>query len=96
MEGYKLTQDAEKDLQGIYVYGVAQFGEKRADIYYDELFDRFEEIARNPYLYQDVSHIRNGYRRSVCGSNSIYYRMVGNMVEIVAIIGQQDTGRRLL
>ena len=30
------------------------------------------------------------YRRSVCGVDSIYYRIVGNTVEIMRILGQQD------
>jgi toxin ParE1/3/4 len=37
-----------------------------------------------------VDDIRAGYRRSVCGIDSIYYRVQGDSVEIMAIIGQQD------
>jgi len=44
----------------------------------------------NPILYQAVDEIREGYRRSVCGVDSIYYRVDGNTVEIMAIFGQQD------
>jgi toxin ParE1/3/4 len=40
--------------------------------------------------YQAVDEIRKGYRRSVCGVDSIYYRIKGDDVEIMAIIGQQD------
>jgi toxin ParE1/3/4 len=41
-------------------------------------------------LYQTVDDIREGYRRSVCGVDSIYYRIVGDTVEIMCILGQQD------
>jgi toxin ParE1/3/4 len=41
-------------------------------------------------LYQAVDDIREGYRRSVCGVDSIYYRVDGDIVEIMAILGQQD------
>jgi toxin ParE1/3/4 len=34
--------------------------------------------------------IRDGYRRSVCGVDSIYYRVDGDTVEIMCILGQQD------
>lgn len=37
-----------------------------------------------------VDDIRPGYRRSVCGVDSIYYRVVGDVVEIIRILGQQD------
>ena len=30
------------------------------------------------------------YRRSPCGADSIYYRVDGNDVEIMSIIGRQD------
>jgi len=44
----------------------------------------------NPILYQAVDEIREGYRRSVRGIDSIYYRVDGDTVEIMAIFGQQD------
>jgi len=53
-------------------------------------FERFELLAEQPYLYQAVDDIREGYRRSVCGVDSIYYRVDGDTVEIMSIIGQQD------
>lgn len=90
MGSYRLTEDAKDDLRRIYRYGVKKFGETQADLYYDALFMRFEEIADNPYLYQAVDHIRKGYRRSVCGVDSIYYRVVDEVVEIISILGRQD------
>ena len=48
-------------------------------------------IAIDPYLYPAVDDIRDGYRRSVCGVDNIYYRVVVGGVEIVRILGRQDT-----
>ena len=90
MGNYKLTEDAKEDLRYIYRYGVKEFGESQADFYYDTLFKHFEKIADNPYLYQAVDHIRKGYRRSVCGVDSIFYRVVDDTVEIISILGRQD------
>jgi toxin ParE1/3/4 len=42
-------------------------------------------------LYPAADEIREGYRRSVCGVDTIYYRVVDDAVEIMAIIGRQDT-----
>ena len=77
-------------MRRIYRHGVREYGNALADQYYDALFDRFEELAEQPYLYQAVDEIREGYRRSVCGVDSIYYRVEGDTVEIMAILGQQD------
>ncbi|WP_460205976.1 type II toxin-antitoxin system RelE/ParE family toxin [Scytonema sp. NUACC21] len=75
----------------MYFYGLETWGEAAADQYYNDLFDRFEQIAAQPYLYPSVDFIRKGYRRSVCGVNSIYYRIENDVVEIMAILRSQDT-----
>ena len=90
MGTYRLTENAEEDLRRIYRRGLREYGEAQADEYYNALFDRFEQIAEQPFLYPAVDDIREGYRRSVCGVDSIYYRIEGETVEIMAIIGRQD------
>lgn len=90
MANYKLSPNAENDLYRIWLRGVNDFGEAQADKYYNAFFDRFEQIAESPCLYQAVNHIREGYRRSVCGSDSIYYIVTGDTVKIMNILGQQD------
>ena len=95
MANYTLAKKAKNDLNRIYDYGCDTWGEAKADEYYNALFDRFEEIADRPYLYPPVDFIREGYRRSVCGEDSIYYRIEDGGVEIVAILGSQDTDTAL-
>jgi toxin ParE1/3/4 len=90
MASYRISENAKADLRRIYRHGVREYGDALADQYYDAFFDRFEELAEQPYLYQAVEEIREGYRRSVCGVDSIYYRVEGDTVEIMAILGQQD------
>lgn len=92
LEAYtlRLSSVAEADLDAIYEYGLAQWGERQADAYFDALLARFEQICQNPFLFAAVDHIRPGYRRSVCGAHSIYYRVEARSVEIMALIGRQD------
>ena len=90
MGTYRLSEHAKEDLRRIYRRGLREYGEAQADEYYNALFDRFEQIAEQPFLYPAVDDIREGYRRSVCGVDSIYYRIAGDTVEIMAIIGRQD------
>jgi toxin ParE1/3/4 len=54
------------------------------------LIARFEELAENPRLWQAVGHIRPGYRRSVYGRHSIYYRIAPDTIVIMRILGRQD------
>jgi toxin ParE1/3/4 len=91
---YKLTAEAKEDLRNIYHYGFMTFGELQADKYFLALMDRLDEIAENPYIYPKQDDIRQGYHRGVCGVDSIYYKVSADSVEIIAIIGRQDIGRR--
>jgi len=90
MFDYRLSANAKEDLKRIYVYGLAEFGEQQADKYFYGFFSMFDKIAASPYLYQSVDHIRVGYRRCPCGSDSIYFRINGTNVEIMSILGGQD------
>ncbi len=90
MVTFKLNEEAEEDLERLYEHGILSFGLDQADRYYDGLIEHFYKLAENPYLWQAVDSIRLGYRRSVYGSDSIYYRITGNTVEIMRILGSQD------
>ena len=94
MGNYKLRDEAEADLIRIHQWGVRHHGEEQADRYFAAFFDHFEQLAEQPLLYP-VSDIREGYRRSVCGKDSVFYRIDGETVEIMAVIGQQDTDQWL-
>jgi toxin ParE1/3/4 len=48
-----------------------------------------------PYSFESVDYIKPGYRRCVCGVDNIYFRMNGEWVEIMAIIGRQDLDQLL-
>lgn len=87
---YKLSHEAKRDVARIYWRGVEAFGEEQAIRYFEALIQRFEGIAQAPYLYPAVEHIQEGYRRSVCGVDSIYYRLTGDTVEIMRVLGRQD------
>ena len=96
MVAYKLNEEAEQDLDRLYEYGVISFGLDQADRYYDGLIERFCELHDNPHLWQAVDYIRARYRRSVYASHSIYYRIDGDTVEIMRILGKQDIKYELM
>ncbi len=90
MANYKLSNEAKDDLIRIHHYGVEKFGEKQAEHYFNTFFKYFELIAERPLSFQSVDFIKKGYRRCPCGADTIYYRIVDDIVEIMAIIGWQD------
>jgi toxin ParE1/3/4 len=86
--GYKFSHEAKMDLARIYWHGVKTFGEHQAENYIEKIIQRCNEIAETPYKYQSVEHIREAYHRSVCGVDSIYFRIHGEMIEIMRILGR--------
>ena len=90
MAKYRLSNNALEDLLRIHQYGIEQFGEVQATRYIDAFFEHFEIIASNPYSFEAVDYVRVGYRRCVCGVDSVFYRIQDKSIEIMAIIGKQD------
>jgi len=90
MANYKLSNEAKADLIRIHHYGVEKFGMVQADKYFDAFFEYFEIIAQRPFSFESVDYIKKGYRRCVCGVDSIYYRVENGIVEIMAIVARQD------
>ena len=95
MASYRLNREALEDLDRLYEHGVLTFGLRQADAYFDGIVNRFQKIADQPELYPAIDHIRQGYRRSVYRSHSIYYRIDPDEIVIVRILGQQDTDKAL-
>jgi len=90
MAKYRLSNEAKEDLIRIHQYGVEKFGMAQADKYFDAFFEYFEIISQRPFSFESVDYIKEGYRRCVCGSDSIYFKINEDTVEIMAIVGRQD------
>ena len=90
MANYKLSNEAKRDLKRIHQFGIARFGLKQADKYFDAFFEYFDIIANNPLSFETVEYYGHGCHRCVCGSDSIFYNIQNDSVEIIRIIGQQN------
>ncbi|SNR60106.1 toxin ParE1/3/4 [Lutibacter agarilyticus] len=92
MTNYRLSNTAKENLIRIHHYGIKTFGERQADKYFNSFFEYFDVISKNPYSFDSVDYIKIGYRKCVCGSDSIYFKINENdkVVEIMALIGRQD------
>ncbi len=90
MHKYFLTRVAKEDLWRIYEFGVYKFGEVQAEKYFNMMHDCFDKIAANPYMFPETIKNKNTYRFCVCGVDTIYYKINGDVIEIITIIGRQD------
>ncbi len=92
MSKYRLSKVAKEDLIRIHQFGIKRFGITQADKYFETFFKYFDLIAEQPFAFEAADFIKPGYRRCVCGSDSIFYRVENDIVEIMTIIGKQDLG----
>ena len=95
MVNYRISPQAQADLYRIWLYGLEHWGIDKADQYQADFVERFKQLAAQPFLYAVIDDIGKGYRRSVCGTDSIFYRIDGDRVEIMTILGQQDLDKWL-
>lgn len=85
-----ITVEADQDLDALYNDGYQTWGEAQADKYYDAILAHFDVLCDNPYLFRAVDEIREGYRRSICGKHSLFYRIVGDTVEIMGLVKNEN------
>jgi len=55
---YQLTNAADEDLYDLYSYSFVEFGEHRADAYFESLENCLQRLTENPKLGMDVSGLR--------------------------------------
>lgn len=90
MYSYKLSIEAEGDIIRIFEYGMGQFGVLQAAKYYEMLYECFNKIALNPFMFPANTNYKKIDRYCVCGVDTIYFNINGNEIEIITIIGRQD------
>lgn len=87
MKRYKLTLEAQRDLQGIARYTKRQWGKKQRDQYIGRLKLRIEWLAENPRLGKRRFEIFDGLYSFPEGEHLIFYRTLADRIDIVGIPG---------
>ena len=90
MYKYKLSLEAEEDIVRIFEYGFYRFGMNQANNYYNMLFDYFDTIASDPFMFPETIKNNSKYRFCICGVDTIYYKINEDEIEIITIIGRQN------
>lgn len=91
MADYRLSATADDDLHRLYIYGVLNFGLEQTECYTAGLIEHFGTLSSAPLLYRAVDEIRTGYRRSVYHAHSVYYQVDDDEIEIVRVLGRENT-----
>ena len=95
---YKISQEANWDLENIWLYTYENWSVEHADRYFDLIMDEIEYLAENPKFGKDYGRVRKGYFRSKIKSHFIFYKINQKQekIEIIRILHQRmDINSRL-
>ena len=98
MMKFKISKEASKDLEEIWIYTFENWSIEQADYYFNLLMNEIEFIAKNPKSGKDYSQIRKSYFRSKVKSHFIFYKInsIQKKIEIIRILHQRmDIDKRL-
>lgn len=83
---YELSQEADKDLEGIFDYTAHKFGFDQAVIYVSDFERVFTHLSDNPKLGRERKDIRAGLRSLVKESHIVFYRILDGRIRIVRVL----------
>ena len=85
---YKISIQAENDLEKIWLYTFENWSIEQADRYLKLIFNEIEYLCSKPKSGSDFSNIRKGYWRSKVNSHFIFYKIniKQNQLEIIRIL----------
>lgn len=85
---YHISNEAESDLEKIWLYTIENWSLEQADRYLNLIFDEMEYLCIKPYSGFDFSGIRKGYWRTKVKSHFIFYKINSkqNKLEIIRVL----------
>lgn len=85
MKRYRLSLHAKKDLKSIYRF-IAERNESAAGSLRKTFYEKFELLAKHPFLGEACDHIVNGLRMFPAGNYIIFYRTGPSRLEILHVL----------
>ncbi len=82
---YKVSPVAQRDLVNIYVRGIREWGESKAEEYQLKLISSFRSLAENPDMGHGVS-IRPQLQRHELNPYVIFYRKFSYGIRIARVL----------
>jgi len=82
---YSIHQQAQDDLESIWVYSNQEWGAEQADKYIRSLLSRFTWLSENPQLGKQRAEIKPDYYRFPEGMHLVFYKIARNGIAIIGI-----------
>jgi toxin ParE1/3/4 len=93
---YRLSDKARADLTGIWRFTAAQWGPLQADSYLDAIFERFAWLAGNAAFWHPMDDLAPGLCCYPHARHVIYFRLIGQRLDIVRVLhGRMEASRHL-
>jgi toxin ParE1/3/4 len=90
MATYRLSAEAEADLDGIVEYTIETWSQAQSDRYLIQLRTRCQQLADTPQLDRTFDEVRPGLLRANQGSHMILYRRdFGAGIRVVRVLHQR-------
>lgn len=90
MNQYRVSEDARKDLNEIWLY-IAEDDEVGADRFIQALVSRFPLLASHPEMGRERKELSGDLRSHAFGNYIIFYRLTQSGIEIARVLhGARD------
>ena len=89
MTAFLLSPRAQADLDEIWTYSAARWGEDRTERYIRDLWRTFERLAEDARIGRSCDEIRPGYFKCPAGSHVVFYRRDAGIVDVVRILHER-------
>jgi len=86
LEGYKLSKEADFDLEAVFDYTNVSFGFNQAVKYLQELESAFNQLVLNPKIGRNRNEIKLGLYSISEQEHTIFYRIKENHIRIVRVL----------
>lgn len=96
MKALHFTKKAKRQLAEIAAYTATTWGVEQARVYRAELDKTLQALCREPLMGIDIGGVRNGYRSFPSGRHLILYRLLGDRLEVTAILHERMDPKRHL
>ncbi len=80
------TEAAVSDLQSIRSYTLERWGPEQEQLYFDSLWDKFEEILRDPQRWRHRNDLFPACQIAAQGKHVILFRIQGRTLQNVRIL----------
>lgn len=89
MGDYKLSANAETDLDEMYEYGIVKFGLLKAQNYFFEMETLLKLLSQNAELGRDASEFIPQLKRFSFKAHTIFYFVTDYGIFILSVLGQR-------